>query len=159
MSRSVAHMLDEKKELVKDVHRLSWLRVQLKESSKGRIIACHNSESSLLVDVKSKECIDPLLIEFRELVLRKNNESYYQGEDGVLRYQGILCVADVDGLRENIMDEAHGSLYSIYPGSTKMYRDLFNIYWWNGIKREVATFMSRFGNFQQIKVEHKARLV
>ncbi|KAH0775084.1 hypothetical protein KY290_012221 [Solanum tuberosum] len=46
------------------------------------------------------------------------------GEDGVLRHQERLCVLDVDGLRETILEEAHGSRYSIHPRATKMYRDL-----------------------------------
>ena len=27
--------------------------------------------------------------------------------DGILRYQGRLCVPDVDGLRKRILDKAH----------------------------------------------------
>jgi hypothetical protein len=33
-------------------------------------------------------------------------------------------VPDVDHLHEKILQEAHGSTYSIHPGSTKMYQDL-----------------------------------
>ena len=33
--------------------------------------------------------------------------------DGALRYQGRSCVLDVDGLRGQILEEAHGSRYSI----------------------------------------------
>ena len=40
----VAHMIDEKKELVKDIHQLAWLGVQLEESSKGCFMVCHNSK-------------------------------------------------------------------------------------------------------------------
>ena len=46
----------------------------------------------------------------------------------MLRYQGRLCVPDVDGLRDQILEEAHGSRYSIHPGSTKMYHDLREIF-------------------------------
>ena len=63
----------------------------------------HNSVSSLVVDVKSKQHLDPLLMELKESVLTINNESFSQGEDGLLRYQESLCVSDVDGLREKIM--------------------------------------------------------
>ena len=48
-------------------------------------------------------------MELKESVLNKNNESFSQGEDGVLRYQGMLCVREVDGLRQKMTDEAHGS--------------------------------------------------
>ena len=46
------------------------------------------------------------------------------GEDGVLRMQGRICVPNVDGLRELILEEAHSSRYSIHPGTAKMYQDL-----------------------------------
>jgi hypothetical protein len=39
-------------------------------------------------------------------------------------------VPDVDHLREKILQEAHDSAYSIHPGSTKIYQDLKERYWW-----------------------------
>ena len=42
----------------------------------------------------------------------------------MLRYQGRLCVPDVDDLRGMILEESHGSRYSSHPGATEMYRDL-----------------------------------
>ena len=53
----------------------------------------------------------------------------------MLRYQGILCVPDVDDLRNRVLEEAHGSRYPIHPGSTKMYHDLREVYWWDDLKR------------------------
>jgi len=53
------------------------------------------------------------------------------------------------------MAEAHNSRYSVHPGSTKMYRDLKEIYWWNGMKRGVADFVSKCPNCQQVKAEHQ----
>ena len=94
-------------------------------------------------------------MELKESVLQKNNGSFSQREDEVLRYQRRLCVSNVDGLREKIIEEAHGSRYSIHPGATLMYRDLRDIYWWNGMKRDVAKFVSRCSNCQQVKAEHQ----
>ena len=109
---------------MKDVHRLTWLGVWLEDSPKGGFIVHHNSESSLVVEVKSKQHLDSLLMELKESVLNKYNESFSQRGDGVLRYQGRLCVPNVDDLRRQIMEEAYGSLYSIHLGVTKMYHDL-----------------------------------
>ncbi|WMV31865.1 hypothetical protein MTR67_025250 [Solanum verrucosum] len=53
------------------------------------------------------------------------------------------------------MDEAHSSRYSIHPGSTKMYRDLREVYWWNGMKKGIAEFVAKCPNCQQVKVEHQ----
>ncbi|XP_070019705.1 uncharacterized protein [Nicotiana sylvestris] len=46
------------------------------------------------------------------------------GEDEVLRIQRWICVPNVDGLHELILEEAYSLRYSIHPGAAKMYRDL-----------------------------------
>lgn len=72
----------------------------------------------------------------------------------MLRYQGHLCVPNVDDLREQILTEAHSSRYFINPRATKMYRDLREGYWWNRIKKNITEFIAKFPNCQQVKVEH-----
>ena len=62
---------------------------------------------------------------------------------------------DIDGLREQIMAEAHCSRYSIHPGSTKMYHDLKEVYWWNDMKRNIAEYVAQCSNCQQVKAEHQ----
>ena len=63
--------------------------------------------------------------------------------EGTLHLATRLCVPNVDELRKEIMEEAHFYAYSIQPGSTKMYHDLKDTYWWKGIKRNIAEFMSK----------------
>ena len=36
-----------------------------------------------------------------------------------------------------------------------MYNDLREVYWWNGMKRDIAVFMSKCPNGQQVKVENQ----
>ena len=72
----------------------------------------------------------------------------------MLRYQGRLCVPDVDDLRNRVLEESYGSRYSIHPGYTKMYRDLREVYWWDGLKRDITEFVASCPNFQQVKIEH-----
>ncbi|KAH0642123.1 hypothetical protein KY290_035222 [Solanum tuberosum] len=105
---SVAHVENEKKEFVRDVHRLARLGVQIVDSTKGGVMVHNGSESSFLVDVKSKQGLDPILMELKYLVLNTSVEAFSQRGDWVLRYQGRLCVLDVAGLREKILEEAHG---------------------------------------------------
>jgi len=95
------------------------------------------------------------LIELKQSILDESVEAFSQGGDGVRRYQGRLCVPVVDALRERILEEAHGSQYSIHPGATKMYRDLREIYWWNGMKGDIASFVAKCPNCQQVKIEHQ----
>ena len=72
---SLSDVPDGKKELVKKVHSL----VRLEDSPKGGFMVHHNSESSLVVEVKSKQHLDPLLMELKESFLSKFNESFSQG--------------------------------------------------------------------------------
>ena len=76
----------------------------------GGALVHHNSELSLVDKVKSKQHIYLALMDVKESVLGKLNESLSLGEDDVLRYQGRLCVPNVDGLRKWILEEAHGYL-------------------------------------------------
>ena len=59
----------------------------------------------------------------------------------MLRYHGRLCVPNNDIMRLNIITVAHGSKYSIHQGSTKMYNDLKEVYWWEGMKRDISIFV------------------
>ena len=61
--------------------------------------------------------------------------------EGTLRLGIRLCVPDIDELRKEIMEEAHFFAYSIHPGSTKMYHDLKDTYWWNRMKRDISEFV------------------
>ena len=36
-----------------------------------------------------------------------------------------------------------------------MYRNLQEVYWWNGMKRDIADFVSKCPNCQHVKVEHQ----
>ena len=71
-----------------------------------------------------------------------------------MKYQGRFCVPRVDGLHERILEEAHNSRYSINPGSTKMYHDLREVYWWECMKKDVIEFVAKCTNFHKVKVEH-----
>ncbi|WMV08732.1 hypothetical protein MTR67_002117 [Solanum verrucosum] len=81
---SVSHIDDDKKELVRDVHRLARLGVQLVDSTKGGVMVHNGSKSSLVSDVKAKKCLDPTLVELKEVVLKKSVEAFSQGGVGYL---------------------------------------------------------------------------
>ncbi|KAH0706092.1 hypothetical protein KY289_011168 [Solanum tuberosum] len=54
--------------------------------------------------------------------------------------------------KDKIIEEAHSSRYSIHPGSTKMYRDLREVYWWSSMKRCIAEFIAKCLTCQQVKI-------
>ena len=63
--------------------------------------------------------------------------------EGILWYKDRICVPQKGDFRQVIMDEAHNSAYSIHPGSTKMYMDLKQKYWWKGMKADIARFVAQ----------------
>ena len=106
-----------------------------------------------MVEKKSKKHLDSLLMDWKESVLGKMNESFYQESYGFLRYQGRLIVPNVDDLRSRILEEVHGSRYSIHLGSTKMYHDLREVLWRVFLKRDIVEFVTTCTNCQQVKVD------
>ncbi|GJS53388.1 putative reverse transcriptase domain-containing protein, partial [Tanacetum coccineum] len=78
--------------------------------------------------------------------------------DGSLYFKDRIWVPLVGGVRTVIMDEAHKSRYSVHPGADKMYYDLRDMYWWSGIKRDIATYVSECLTCAKVKAEHQRPL-
>ena len=70
---STIHVEDEKKELAKYVHRLATLGVRLVDFTSGSVSAHPSSESSLVVEVKKGQQLDPVLMELKYSALIKMN--------------------------------------------------------------------------------------
>ena len=66
-----------------------------------------------------------------------------------------MCVPNIDDLRKAIMEEVHCSTYAMHPYNTKMYETIEENYWWLGMKREIAKFVSKCLVYQQVKRKHK----
>jgi hypothetical protein len=64
-------------------------------------------------------------------------------------------VPDVGDLQKTFLREAHDSAYSIHPGSTKMYQDLKQRYWWYRMKRDVEAHVALCGTGHKVKAEHQ----
>jgi hypothetical protein len=87
----------------------------------------------------------------------KQGEAPYFTEDeqGIVWFKNRLCVLETGDLRETILREAHDSVYSIHLGSTMMYQDLKQRYWWYGMKRDVAPHVALCDTFHRVKAEHQ----
>ena len=72
----------------------------------------------------------------------------FSPEHGV-RYRGRPFVPLA--YRGEVLKEFHYSRLAVYPGGTKMYQDLRCQYWWKGMKRSVAEFVSSCLTCQQVK--------
>ncbi|XP_058099892.1 uncharacterized protein LOC131244275 [Magnolia sinica] len=72
---------------------------------------------------------DELLKKIRERARNDEKSEWRIGIDGGLGYRGRLCIPNLQGLREEVLNTAHNSKLTMHPGSTKMYRDLKRNYW------------------------------
>ena len=76
------HLNEAKKDLAREVHRLDRLGVMFESSPDGGVIVHHNSESSLVFEVKSKKPLDRALMELKKYVIGKFNYSFSLGGGG-----------------------------------------------------------------------------
>ncbi|KAJ0826839.1 putative nucleotidyltransferase, Ribonuclease H [Helianthus annuus] len=76
-------------------------------------------------------------------------------DDGLLYFENRLWIPNQDDLRTLVMDESHKSRYSIHPGADKMYKDLRTQYWWPGMKKDVALYVSKCLTCLKVKAEHQ----
>jgi hypothetical protein len=79
---------------------------------------------------------------------------FHIDHQGVLWFNDRIVVPKDHQLRKQILDEAHLSKFSIHPGSTKMYQDLRQNFWWTRTKREIAKYVSECDTCQRIKASH-----
>ncbi|XP_070044580.1 uncharacterized protein [Nicotiana tomentosiformis] len=97
---------------------------------------------SLVTEVKERQYEDLVLAHYRDTTPHKEKTSFEITGDGVLRYRGRLCVLNVAGLCRQVMGETYYSCYSVHPGATKMYHDIKEIYWWDGMKKDIEEFVA-----------------
>ena len=64
-------------------------------------------------------------------------------EEGIIRFQHQVCVSDVAEVRKEVLEEAHKLKFFLHLGSNKMYQDLKKKIWWQGMKKDVADFVTK----------------
>jgi hypothetical protein len=125
-------------------------------------IICQGSLNHLSVEAMLKDNI--VLAQQRDKGIRIIKQKLAQGEGkykcfridhkGVLWFNERIVVPKDHKLRKQILDEAHLSKFSMHPGSTKMYQDLKQNFWWTRMKREIAKYVSECDICQRVKASH-----
>ncbi|GJV16866.1 putative reverse transcriptase domain-containing protein [Tanacetum coccineum] len=75
--------------------------------------------------------------------------------DGTLYYLDRIWVPLKGEVRTLIMDEAHKSKNFVNSGADKMYYDLRDRYWWPGMKKDIAEYVSKCLTCLKVKAEHQ----
>nr|XP_033508434.1 uncharacterized protein LOC117273376 [Nicotiana tomentosiformis] len=109
---SLSHVEADKVKMTKYLCQLASLQVRLVDAEGGRILVQNTAKSSFVTEVKERQHEDPELIKLRESIPQQRQPLFELTGDGVLRYQGRLCVPSVGELRAKILSEAHYSRYA-----------------------------------------------
>ncbi|GJX30479.1 putative reverse transcriptase domain-containing protein, partial [Tanacetum coccineum] len=83
------------------------------------------------------------------------DEMIKQRSDGTLYYLDQIWVPLKGEVRTLIMDEAYKLKYYVHPGVDKMNYDLRDRYWWPGMKKDIAEYVSKCLTFLKVKAKHQ----
>ncbi|WVZ70224.1 hypothetical protein U9M48_018905 [Paspalum notatum var. saurae] len=118
-------------------------------------VATFEAEPTLEQEIRKHQETDEKIQEIREQIKLGKAPHFREDEQGTVWYKNRICVPDVDSIKKLILSEAHDTAYSIHPGSTKMYHDLKERFWWYGMKRAVAEYVAVCDTCQRVKAEHQ----
>ena len=111
------------------------------------LLASLEVRPTLLGRIGEAQRDDPRLVELVEKLKGRESSShlrrYTLDDKGWLRRDGRLCIPKDDDLRKAILDEAHHLKMTIHPGGDKMYMDMSRVYFWAGMKKDVAEYDAR----------------
>ncbi|WVZ76313.1 hypothetical protein U9M48_024297 [Paspalum notatum var. saurae] len=74
----------------------------------------------------------------RDEIDDKKKACFRLDEEGILWFKNHLVVPKDMELRKKILDEAHTSMFTLHPGSNKMYQDLKQKFWWTRMLQPLA---------------------
>ncbi|WVZ70740.1 LOW QUALITY PROTEIN: hypothetical protein U9M48_019383 [Paspalum notatum var. saurae] len=117
--------------------------------------AAFEAEPILEQEIREHQKHDEKLQEICELLKIGKVPHFREDEQETLCYKNRICVPNVDNIRKLILSEAHDTAYSIHLGSTKMYYDLKERFWWCGMKHAVAEYVAICDTCQRVKAEHQ----
>jgi hypothetical protein len=137
---------------------MEFEKLPLEVVDEGKIVLMASLilQTELVHRIKDAQKDDPDCKKIKERMSDGRGTDFRLSNDDCFTMETLsLCVPLGDGLRKEIMNEAHQSLYTVHLGSTKMYKDLKTSYWWNNMKRDVAQFVEQCSTCQQVKAKHQ----
>jgi hypothetical protein len=121
---------------------LSLFNITLTPTLKAAIIAAQKDDEGMGHIKRRMREGDPNVTCFRK------------DAEGTLWFKERLVVPRREAPKKKILDEAHTSRYSIHPGSTKMYHDLRQQFWWTRMKREATRYVSECDTCRKVKANY-----
>jgi hypothetical protein len=79
---------------------------------------------------------------------------FHKYAEGILWFKDRLMVPKREALKKKILDEAHISRCSIHLGSTKMYHDLRQQFWWTRMKHKTTLYVFECDTYRKVKANY-----
>ena len=130
-------------------------QVRLQDLKRATCLSHLAVQPELIQRIKEAQSVDPALVNRKKDAEQGVNSEFQISADGLIRFKDRMCVPDDNELKRDIMTESHSSRFAMHPGSTKMYQTMRPRFWWNGMKRDIADFVSKCLVCQQVKAEHQ----
>ncbi|WMV59646.1 hypothetical protein MTR67_053031 [Solanum verrucosum] len=132
-----------KRTLAMEIQHLEFKFMQLSISKRGGVLASIEVRATFMEEIKAKQFEDENLNDLRKKTVIGKAQDMVLDAEGVLSLKGRICVPRVGDLIQILLTESHGLRYFIHPSVTKMYQDLKRLYWWSGMKKDIAEFVAK----------------
>ena len=103
----------------------------------GALLAQLNVILDLKQMIVTAQKNDAKLQEMAQLVSTGDKTDFAIDGSGGLLYKSRLCVPNDMELKKKILYESHNTVFTMHPGSNKMYQDMKQYYWWQGMKKDI----------------------
>ncbi|XP_042432553.1 uncharacterized protein LOC122019112 [Zingiber officinale] len=141
--------------VTKLVQKFSDLGLLEQGQTKRGILLTMVAHSPIVEQIKEAQATDKHLQFLCSRIIPGQQIGFSCDGNGILYFQGRLCVPKSPSVKEDLLQEAHWYRFTIHPGGTRMYRDLRRSYWWTGMKKDIVDFVARRLVYQQVKAEHQ----
>ncbi|GJW33241.1 putative reverse transcriptase domain-containing protein [Tanacetum coccineum] len=141
--KSLQHIFDQK-EL--NVHQRLWIELF---SDYDCEIRYHPSKANVVADALSrKERMKPRRARAMSITIHSSIKAR------ILEAQSEASKA-YGNWKTLIMNLSHAIKYFVHPGADKMYYGLRGLYWWPGMKKDIAMYVSKCLTCSKVKAEHQ----
>ncbi|GJY35821.1 putative reverse transcriptase domain-containing protein [Tanacetum coccineum] len=118
-------------------------------------ICYHPGKENVVADALSrKERVNPKRVRAMNMTLQSSTKDRILAAQKEVVDESTRLQKGLDEMIEQ-RNEAHKSKYSVHPGADKMYYDLRDRYWWPGIKKDIAVYVSKCLTCLKVKAEHQ----
>ncbi|GJV06725.1 putative reverse transcriptase domain-containing protein [Tanacetum coccineum] len=122
-------------------------------------IRYHLGKANVVADALSrKERLKPRRVRAMAVTIQVGmREKIQAAQSEALKQENVIMenLYSLDQQMEKKEGETHKSKYYVHPGADKIYHDLWDMYWWPGMKRDIATYVSKYLTCSKVKAEHQ----